>query len=204
MNRLQHCVIKVCGQIFKQSSCSHTVKPPEQNLMSLRGFGLPKISQNLCSSGVPGGAVCPVVTLSSQGTSKASFLPKLSSWYPKESQLGVFWAGWGLQASFLWEEAPESSLCGNSYSLALPQVQPSRMENPIKNQPNTQLWQHQGWELHLSAAASSPIFFPCTQKLRERSHTCSFSPGAIFHSTRGLWAPPWATSPHNSGLDCAI
>lgn len=30
---------------------------------------------------------------------------------------------WGLQASFFWEEAPKSSLCGNSYSLALPQVQ---------------------------------------------------------------------------------
>lgn len=195
--------MKVCGQIFKQSSCCHTVKAPEQNLTSLRGFGLSKISPNLCSSGVE---LCghPELTGHQQNPFPAKMeqlAPQIAPALGAEGWLGtpgLLFVGRGSWELPMWEFL----LLG----LATP-ANPC-MENPIKEQPDCQLWQHQGWELHLSDAESRPVFSPCTQKLGERSHTCSFSQGwfSAVLMAFGLapQAPPWATSPHNSGLGCAI
>lgn len=190
--------MKVCGQIFKQSGCCHTLKTPEQNLNSLRGFGFSKISPNLCSSGVglcvlwsPWAHRAPAKPLSFQnGAAGAPNIPSCRCC----GTPGLLFVGRELP---VWEFLQLGFATG---------IKPC-MENPVKEQPSSWLWQHQGWELHLADAGSSPVFSPCTQKLGERSHTCSFSqvrfPAVPVAFGSAPQAPPRATSPHNSSLGCA-
>lgn len=116
--------MKVCGQIFKQSSCCHTLKTPEQNLTSLKGFGLSKISPNLHSSRVgpcalwsPWAHRAPAKPLSCQnGAAGAPNSPRCGCC----GTPGLLFVG-------------RRSLCGNSYSLAMPQVQTPARRILLKN-----------------------------------------------------------------------
>lgn len=117
--------------------------------------------------------------------------------------------GWpGLQASFLWEEAPETSLCGNSYSLALSQVQTPTWRILLKASQTPGCDSIRAGSVTCQILQAAQYFFPAP-KSSGKGAACAVSPQGRFSMALVAFglvprAPPCATSPHNSGLGCAI